>query len=77
MKYNTLWCECDFKDESLLCRNFIYIHYIKVTRKLEKKFAQILEKSSQNSHPSPKCQNVYIKAQFVSAKHLQQTSFET
>ncbi len=36
----------------------------------------IFEKSSQNSRFSKKCLNIYIKAQFESLKHVQQTTFE-
>ncbi len=42
------------------------------------KIAQILRKSSQNSHrQAQKCKIINIKAQFESTVHLQQTTFET
>jgi len=34
-------------------------------------------KSSQNNHQAKKCQYIYIKGQFGSQKHLQQTTYET
>jgi hypothetical protein len=46
------------------------------TRWLKNKFDLFLQKSGQNSCRAKKCQNIYIKAQFESPKHLHQTTFE-
>jgi len=42
-----------------------------------KKNAQNLEKVAKNSCQAQKCQNIYIKAQFISAQHQHKTTFET
>jgi hypothetical protein len=42
-----------------------------------KENTNILEKSSQNNHHAQKCKYRYIKAQFESPKHQQQTTFVT
>jgi hypothetical protein len=49
----------------------------RVTRRFEKQKLPILSKSSPNSLRAKKGQNIYIKAQFESPKHLHQTTFET
>jgi hypothetical protein len=50
---------------------------IRVTRRLEKKFAKFFKKIAQKVAKSKKCQNIYNKAQFERPKHLQQMTFET
>jgi hypothetical protein len=47
-----------------------------VTRRLEKNQPNF-GKSSQNSWQDQNCQNIYIKVQFESPKHLHKTNFET
>jgi hypothetical protein len=46
---------------------------IRVTRRLVKKNRPNYRKSSPNSCQIKKCQNIFIKAQFESQKHLHQT----
>ncbi len=49
---------------------------ISVTRRLEKN-RLIFQNIAQKVAKSKKAKNIYIKAQFESPKHLQQTTFET
>jgi hypothetical protein len=44
---------------------------------MEKKVAKTVAKTMAETVAKPECQNISTKAQFISPKHLHQTTFET